>query len=215
MNLRPPGPQPGDGGYADPCAPVSPGFSRAELLSVALSLRPPMRPSASPGTRSSATIACVKSAALTSPSQFPPCPHEPDVAVRTVRRASGAGAARASPRAPDVQIVPARSPSPPRSRSIPPTSVQSDAMPSSSASALIRFGRRVGPGLEPGTEPQDEYVVEAHAAVVADRRGGLLMKSSRPVTSGPRRGLRAGGTRGWRSGPRPRPARSACRWRWS
>ena len=152
LNLRPPGPQPGDGGGTDPCTPVLSWFSRVELPPVSLSLRPPMRPSSSPsGTRSSAAIADVKSAALTSPSQFPPCPHEPDVAVRTVRRASGAGAAWASPRAPDVQIVPARSPTPPRSRSIPPTSVQSDAMPSSSASALmIDSGDVSVPGSSPG-----------------------------------------------------------------
>lgn len=46
-------------------------------------------------------------------------------------------------------------------------------------------------------------------------QGGLLMKPPRSVATGPQRALRAGGPRGWRSAPRPRPARSACRSRWS
>ena len=51
LNLRPPGPQWGDGGHADPCAPISSGFSGVDLFSVALSLSPPMSPPGCGNTR--------------------------------------------------------------------------------------------------------------------------------------------------------------------
>jgi hypothetical protein len=44
LNLGPPGPQEGDGGQLGADTPISSGFSGTELLSVALCLRPSMRP---------------------------------------------------------------------------------------------------------------------------------------------------------------------------